>query len=110
MKLLNRCKDNRTPHDIKEFPITFGRHGLKIKGSILLPARALENEVYVVACGQTGEEYYGHSKIIDYAGNILTECEEEEGLRVAELDLARQEKWRRIVTYFDDRRPNLYSR
>lgn len=77
---------------------------------ILLPARALENEVYVVACGQTGEEYYGHSKIIDYAGNILTECEEEEGLKVAELDLARQEKWRRIVTYFDDRRPELYSR
>lgn len=75
---------------------------------ILLPARALENEVFILASGQIGEEYYGHSKIIDYAGNILTEFEEEEGLKVAEIDLARQEKWRRIVTLFEDRRPELY--
>jgi pimeloyl-ACP methyl ester carboxylesterase len=40
MKLLNRRKDNRAPDDIKEFPITFGSHGLRIKGSILLPTRA----------------------------------------------------------------------
>jgi len=75
---------------------------------ILLPARALENEVYILASGQTGEEYYGHSKIIDYAGNILAEFEEEEGLKVAEIDLVRQEKWRKIVTLFEDRRPELY--
>ena len=75
---------------------------------ILLPARALENEVFILASGQIGEEYYGHSKIIDYEGNILTEFEEEEGLKVAEIDLARQEKWRRIVTLFEDRRPELY--
>jgi len=75
---------------------------------ILLPARALENEVYLLASGQTGGEYYGHSKVIDYEGNILAEFEEEEGLKVAEIDLARQEKWRRIVTIFEDRRPELY--
>jgi predicted amidohydrolase len=76
---------------------------------ILLPARALENQVYVVACGQTGGDYYGHSKIVDYTGTILIECGEEEGLSIAEIDLARQEKWRKMVTYFDDRRPELYS-
>lgn len=75
---------------------------------ILLPARALENEVFIFASGQIGEEYYGHSKIIDYAGNILAEFGEEEGLKVAEIDLARQEKWREIVTLFEDRRPELY--
>ncbi|MBA7566497.1 Deaminated glutathione amidase [subsurface metagenome] len=75
---------------------------------ILLPARALENEVYLLASGQTGGEYYGHSKIIDYEGNILAEFEEEEGLKIAEIDLARQEKWRKIVTLFEDRRPKLY--
>ena len=75
---------------------------------ILLPARALENEVYLLASGQTGEEYYGHSKIIDYTGNILTEFGEEEGLKITEIDLARQEKWRKIVTLFEDRRPELY--
>ena len=75
---------------------------------ILLPTRALENEVYLLASGQTDEEYYGHSKIIDYEGNILAEFEEEEGLKIAEIDLAREEKWRQIVTLFEDRRPELY--
>lgn len=75
---------------------------------ILLPARALENEVYLLASGQAGEEYYGHSKIVDYEGNILAEFEEEEGLKVAEIDLARQGKWRKIVALFEDRRPELY--
>jgi len=28
-------------------------------------------------------------------------------LKVAEIDLARQEKWRTIVTLFEDRRPEL---
>lgn len=75
---------------------------------ILLPARALENEVYLLASGQTGGEYYGHSKVIDYDGNILAEFEEEEGLKVVEIELAREEKWRKIVTLFEDRRPELY--
>jgi len=76
---------------------------------ILLPARALENEVYILASGQTGEEYYGHSKVIDYTGNILTEFEDEEGLKVTEIDPARQEKWRKMITLFKDRRPDLYQ-
>lgn len=76
---------------------------------ILLPARALENQVYVLACGQTGGEYYGHSKIIDYTGDILAEFEEEEGLRIAEIDIEREETWRKKVTLFDDRRPEIYK-
>ena len=67
-----------------------------------------ENEVYLLASGQTGEEYYGHSKIIDYEENILAEFEEEEGLKIAEIDLAREEKWRQIVTFLEDRRPEFY--
>ena len=83
----------------------------KIAGAtwdILLPARALENEVYLLASGQTSGEYYGHSRIMDYTGNILAEFEEEEGLKVAEIDLAREEKWKQMVTLFGDRRPELY--
>ncbi len=75
---------------------------------ILLPARALENSVYLLASGQSGGEYYGHSKIVDYNGNIIAAIDEEESLRVAEIDLARQRKWRKIVTYLEDRRPELY--
>jgi predicted amidohydrolase len=75
----------------------------------LLPARALENQVYVMASNQTGGEYYGHSKITDYTGRVLVEMGAEEGLAAAEIDLQKQEKWKKIVTYFDDRRPELYG-
>ncbi len=75
----------------------------------LLPARAIENEVCVIACNQTGGDYYGHSKIIDCTGRVRAPLEEEEGLAVAEIDLEKQDKWRRIVTYFNDRRPELYG-
>jgi len=75
----------------------------------LLPARALENQVCVLASNQTGGEYYGHSKIVDCTGKVLAGMDREEGFVVAEVDLARQEKWRRIVTYFDDRRRDLYG-
>jgi len=74
----------------------------------LLPARAIENEVCVIASNQTGGDYYGHSKIIDCTGKVVGRLDEEEGFTVAEIDLEKQEKWRRIVTYFDDRRPELY--
>jgi len=74
----------------------------------LLSARALENEVNVLASNQIGEAYYGHSKIIDYSGAILAEFEEEEGLKTAEIELGRQEKWRKNITLFADRRPKLY--
>jgi pimeloyl-ACP methyl ester carboxylesterase len=43
MKLFNRSKDNRTPYGIREIPVTFGSRGLKIKGSVLLPAGATAN-------------------------------------------------------------------
>lgn len=76
----------------------------------LLAARAMENEVFVLAANQIGEAYYGHSQIIDYSGASVTAFEEEEGLKTAEIDLERQDKWRRSVTLFEDRRPELYSR
>jgi len=75
----------------------------------LLPTRAIENQVFVVASNQTGGGYYGHSKIVDFSGKVLAAMGEEEGFAVAEIDLNRQEKWRKIVTYFDDRRPELYG-
>jgi len=74
----------------------------------LLKARALENEVCVLASNQIGEEYCGHSKVIDYSGAIVTEFCEEEGIKTAEIDLNRQEKWRTNVTLLQDRRPELY--
>jgi deaminated glutathione amidase len=58
----------------------------------LLRARAIENQVYVIAPGQFGKpaksfETHGHSMIVDPWGKILGELPAGPGLVVAEIDL-----------------------
>lgn len=42
----------------------------------LVRARAIENTVYVVAAGQPGPRYAGHSLVVDPLGDVLAEAEE----------------------------------
>jgi predicted amidohydrolase len=42
----------------------------------LARARAIENTVYVVAAGQPGPRYSGHSMVVDPLGDVLAEAEE----------------------------------
>lgn len=58
---------------------------------ILLRARAIEQQCYVLAAAQTGHHYgprrsYGHAMIIDPWGRILAEQEEGEGVVLASID------------------------
>ena len=58
---------------------------------VLLRARAIENQCFVIAPGQVdfhgGDRHsYGHSLIIDPWGEILAEVEQGEGFAVADLD------------------------
>jgi predicted amidohydrolase len=75
-------------------------------------ARAIENQLFVIACNRTGrdvkEEYPGHSLIIDPWGNVLAEGGEEEGSVIAEIDLERVKSVRHTMNCFDDRRPGAY--
>jgi predicted amidohydrolase len=59
---------------------------------ILVRARAIENQCYVLAPNQCGEpaagmRTYGHSLIVDPWGRVLASLDEQEGMAVAELDL-----------------------
>jgi predicted amidohydrolase len=59
---------------------------------VLLRARAIENQCYVLAANQGGvhnssRETFGHSMIIDPWGKILTCVEKGEGVALAELDI-----------------------
>lgn len=61
--------------------------------ALLLRARAVENQCYVLAAAQTGihpagNRTYGHSMIVDPWGNILACLEEGEGMVIAELDVS----------------------
>jgi nitrilase len=61
---------------------------------ILLRARAIENQCYVLAAGQGGQHLngrrtWGHSMLIDPWGEIVAVLPEGEGIVVGTLDLQR---------------------
>jgi deaminated glutathione amidase len=66
---------------------------------VLLRARAIENQVYVLAPAQhgrhpKGRQTYGKSLIVDPWGEVLAQCSEGEGTASAELDFAYQDRVR----------------
>ncbi|EFM09710.1 Nitrilase/cyanide hydratase and apolipoprotein N-acyltransferase [Paenibacillus curdlanolyticus YK9] len=78
----------------------------------LLQARAIENQMYVVACnrcGQSGETvFFGHSLVIDPWGEIIAESGDQEGILTASIDLALVDEVRSRIPVFEDRRPSFY--
>ncbi|WP_068785318.1 carbon-nitrogen family hydrolase [Paenibacillus phocaensis] len=79
----------------------------------LLAARAIENQMYVIACNRTGisggEAFFGHSMIIDPWGDIVAEGGEAEEIVTASIDLTQVDQVRRRIPVFADRRPQLYE-
>jgi len=79
----------------------------------LLMARAIENQMYVVACNNVGESggasFFGHSMIVDPWGEIVAEAGEEETILEAEIDLGLVDEVRGRIPVFADRRPHLYG-
>lgn len=71
----------------------------------LLRARAIENQLFVVAANRTGEgdgtTWGGHSTIIDPWGNIVAEAGDEETVLVAELDMALVDEVRGRIPCFE---------
>jgi nitrilase len=66
---------------------------------VLLRARAIENQCYVVACGQgglheNGRHTFGHSMVIDAWGVVQTELSEGAGVVIAPLPVGRNERVR----------------
>jgi deaminated glutathione amidase len=66
---------------------------------VLLQARAIENQVYVLAPAQHGKhprgrQTYGKSLIVDPWGEIVAQCSEGEGFAAATLDFGYQDRVR----------------
>ncbi|UXR69084.1 MULTISPECIES: carbon-nitrogen family hydrolase [unclassified Staphylococcus] len=78
----------------------------------LLQARAIENDMYVVAvnsCGSDGKTTYaGHSMVIDPNGVIIAETSEEEKVCTVNLDLSTVDAQRQAIPVFDNMRPDVY--
>ncbi|VUT24287.1 MAG: C-N hydrolase family amidase [Candidatus Methanolliviera sp. GoM_oil] len=80
----------------------------------LLKARAIENQIFVVACNRVGKdeknEFFGHSLVVNPSGEIITEAGEEEELLIVDIDLEEVKEARKACFYLEDRRRECYDR
>ena len=77
---------------------------------VLMRARAIEAELFIVAAAQAGQhedgrQTYGHSLVADPWGELLLEMGGEPGLAFAEIDLARIADVRSRIPVHQHRRP-----
>jgi nitrilase len=87
------------------FTVTTGRSHWEL----LLRARAVENQCWVIAAAQgglhaTGRRTWGHSMVIDPWGDVIAERADGEGVVLATLDLARRDDVRRRLPALQHRR------
>ena len=100
---LSICYDLRFPHlyrdlakagaDVVVIPSAFMQVTGEAHWHVLMRARAIETGCYVIAAAQCGEHVagrlsYGHSLIVAPWGEVLADGGTEEGVTLAEIDLA----------------------
>ena len=107
-ELFQRLSDGGT--DLISVPAAFTVPTGKAHWQVLLRARAIEAELFVVAAAQAGRhedgrETYGHSLVADPWGEVLLEMGDQPGLGFAEIDLARIADVRSRIPVHQHRRP-----
>ncbi len=116
---LSICYDLRFPELYRHYssigcnmltiPAAFTVPTGKAHWEVLLRARAIENQAYVIAAGQSGmhpgdRKTWGHSMIIDPWGDILATLGDEEGIITAELSHSKVKKIRAALPALKHRR------
>ena len=122
---LTVCYDLRFPElyrilavegaEVITVPAAFTLFTGKDHWELLLRARAVENQCYVVAANQwgthgDGKASYGRSMIVDPWGIVLAQAPDEDGVIVAELERTRVEEVRRALPSLANRQPAAYRR
>ncbi|HET8625897.1 MAG TPA: carbon-nitrogen hydrolase family protein [Thermomicrobiales bacterium] len=120
---LSICYDLRFPElyraqalrgaEILFVPAAFTLFTGKDHWEVLLRARAIENQCFVVAAGQTGKHEphaacYGRSMIIDPWGTVLATAPDGVGMALADLDFAHLRRIRAELPSLANRRPEAY--
>lgn len=79
----------------------------------IVPARAVENQLYVAYCNHAGEEnglrFLGESCLVGADGRALARAGVEEALIVSDLDAGTLARAAGVYPYRSDRRPELYG-
>lgn len=81
---------------------------------VLLRARAIESQAYVIAPAQVGHNTerrrtYGRSMIVDPWGTVLAQCPDAPSVALAEVDLERVHDLRRRLPCLEHERPAAYT-
>ena len=120
---LSVCYDLRFPElyrilalegaELVTVPAAFTLYTGKDHWELLLRARAVENQCYVVAANEWGEHAggkasYGRSVIVDPWGVVLAQAPDEDTVIAAELDRAHLERVRRSLPSLANRQPSAY--
>ena len=121
---LTVCYDLRFPELYRELavrgarilcvPAAFTLATTRDHWEVLLRARAIEDQCFVVAANQVGEHAPGlrsggRSMIVDPWGVVLAQAPDTEGFITADLDLERQAEIRRSLPSLANRRPEVYA-
>ncbi|MFC3992852.1 carbon-nitrogen hydrolase family protein [Actinoplanes siamensis] len=90
-------------------PAAFMLHTGRDHWEVLLRARAIENQCFVLAAGQIGDHEpgrtcFGRSMIIDPWGTVLAQAPDTEGIVIADLDLGRLDTVREELPSLANRR------
>ncbi|WP_309661536.1 carbon-nitrogen hydrolase family protein [Sphingomonas sp.] len=77
---------------------------------VLLRARAIESEAFVIAAAQSGHhadgrDTYGHSLVVSPWGEVLLNMGQDTGVAFADLELAQVDDVRQRIPVLDHRRP-----
>ncbi|HIH78505.1 MAG TPA: carbon-nitrogen family hydrolase [Halobacteria archaeon] len=79
----------------------------------LLKARAIENQIFIVACNSVGinneDVFFGHSMVIDPAGDVVIEGGEDEELLTVDIDFKKVDYEREKCFYLEDRKEECYK-
>ncbi|GIF70992.1 carbon-nitrogen hydrolase family protein [Asanoa siamensis] len=91
-------------------PAAFMLHTGRDHWEVLLRARAVENQCYVIAAGQIGDHEpgrscFGRSMIIDPWGTVVAQAPDEVTVIAADLDLSRLARIRRELPSLANSRP-----
>jgi len=79
----------------------------------LIQARAIENQMFVIACNRVGEslgsQYFGHSMIVDPWGDLVCEGGESETMLTVKINTDQVDEVRAKMPVIADRRPGAYG-
>lgn len=95
-------------------PAAFTRITGQAHWELLIRARAIENQAFVVAADQIGrhpddKESFGGSMIVDPWGEVLARAPDEQTFIAADLDLVRQDEVRGQLPSLANRVPSAYA-